>query len=55
MSFEPIFDECLECNLYHCGDGKSTISGCQVEEGEEPPSFCPMSNYDPWQDWRDEY
>ena len=44
MSFEPDFPECKECELYRPGDGKTTISRCLVEEGHEPPEFCPMDN-----------
>lgn len=42
MSFEPIYLECLDCELYRSGDGKSMISRCLVEEGHEPPKGCPI-------------
>ncbi len=43
MSFEPFYKECLECDLYRVGDGKSTIARCLVEEGHEPPPNCPIN------------
>ena len=42
MSFEPTFEYCQGCELYKPGDGKSSISRCLVEDGHEPPEYCPM-------------
>lgn len=44
MSFEPSFEHCQGCELYKSGDGKSSISRCLVEDGHEPPEYCPMAS-----------
>lgn len=42
MSFEPTYPECEQCLGYHQGDGDNWISRCPVEEGHEPPEWCPI-------------